>query len=267
MNSKKHIPLVALLSLGACSLNNSVVKPFCPRRNADNDYGISPKSSVNSLSRQQANPVSNYDIIDLDQYSPRVDEFRSSFSDDYKIREVLELPKEFISGDTSVDTGLVQIAAGDDSIRFRPLYSPAYELSLRHPSELERVRPNEDYVRGENYFTRNGLFELAEDDPQRVGYERSRITSALGKFLWGLDIFKPVKNVTDGARNRANQVVRDVFGSHAEMDYNGSRVTFGLTGISTERFDFEVNIWTDTTNLKNNGIYLEMVFPFGRINN
>ncbi len=271
MISKKYIPLVALMSLGACSSNEFAVRPFYIRDELGKGSSVKAKPLTKSTHSQtnQSFPIylnASYAGFDSPLYFPRPDQSNASISEDYRVREALQLPKEFIGENTSVDTGLVQIAAGDDSIRFRPLYSQAYELSFRHPRRFEGVGNNADYVAGENYFSRNGLFDLAEDDPERVRYERSKVTSALGRYLWSLDIFKPVRDVSDGVRARANEAVRDVFGSHAQIDYNGERINLGYTGISTELFDFSMNVWTDTDDFKRNGLSIEMVFPFGRRN-
>ena len=272
MISKKYIPLVALMSLGACSSNEFVARPFYIRDELNKGPIVKAKPLTKPAysSTSQSNFPSyfnpSYGEFDGALYISSLDQPTTSISEDYSVREALQLPKEFIGRDTSVDAGLVQIAAGDDSIRFRPLYSQAYELSLRHPIKFESVRANADYNIGENYFSRNGLFDLAEDDPERVRYERSKVTSALGKYLWSLDIFKPVRDVSDGVRAKANEAVRNVFGSHAQLDYNGERLNFGYTGISTELFDFSMNVWADTDDFKRNGLSIEMVFPFGRRN-
>ncbi|MGV8131229.1 MAG: hypothetical protein ACP5N7_03980 [Candidatus Pacearchaeota archaeon] len=272
MISKKCIPLVALMSLGACSSNKLNLRPFYIKDELNKGTSVRDKPLAKPSHFQASSQIppiySNLyaDELEGSSYFSEFESQKPSISEDYSAREALQLPKEFIGRDTYIDTGLVQIAAGDNSIRFRPLYSQVYELSFRHPRRFESVEKNPDYVVGENYFSRNGLFDLAEDDPERVRYERGRVTSALGRYLWSLDIFKPVRDVSDGVRAKANQAVRDVFGSHAQIDYNGERINFGYTGVSTELFDFGVNVWADTDNFKTNGISIEMVFPFGRRN-
>ncbi len=277
MTSKKltNLSLSAILSLGACAHVDAVpVRPFYSnlRDSLDTTITSSPNSPANGSvpvsSSHTLNVVYGASVQNNSKILPSYDfhdskqEQQTSTLTNY----LLGLPQELARQDTSLDTGLVQIAvSNDDSLTVRPKYSHAYDFSLRENRlRIQEIKHSEVPAYSDFRFRNDILNDLHEDDFERIKYEEGVAISALARWVWDLGIFKPARVVADQARDYSNAAVRSVFGSHSEIDYSGRRIVLSYTGMSTDYFDLEFNIWAEIDSSNEKGIVIEMRFPLGR---
>mgnify|MGYP001614503227 FL=1 len=270
----KSMSLAAILSLGACVNVDAVpVRPFYSNLGDSLDTTItsSPNSPANGSvpvsSSHTLNVVygasvqNNSNLQSYEFYDSKQEQQKSTLTN-----HLLGLPQELTRQDTSLDTGLVQIAvSNDDSLTVRPKYSQAYDFSLRaNRLRIQEITHSEVPTYSDFRFRDDGLNDLPEDDFERVKYEEGVVISALTRFVWDLSIFKPARVVADQAKDYSNAAVRSVFGSHSEIDYSGGRLVFGFTGMSTDYFDLEFNAWAEISGSNEKGIIIEFSFHGNR---
>ncbi|MEK6894476.1 MAG: hypothetical protein AABX10_03365 [Nanoarchaeota archaeon] len=279
MNSKKlnYVSLAAMLSLGACvHVDSASVRPFFGNiwDSLDTAQTSSKDDPINCSATVSLNPAFHpvYSIKTI-QANSSPDLPVHNFYDSRQERPInslinysLGLPQELTRQDTSFDTGLVQIAISDrESLTFRPKYSQAYDISFREDHlNVQEIKDYQAPAYSDFRFKNDILNDLPEDDPERVEHDQSAAIFSLARWMWGWKVFKPIKTVADQTRDYSNSAVRSVFGSHAEIDYNSGKLVFEYTGISTDYFNVDVNLWTELDDFKKSGLIVEMVLPFGR---
>lgn len=256
------LSLAAMLSLGSCVGVNAPVRPFHVENNET--------FAVRNVQKQNTDYVPVYtnlhstvipnnahirdsiasDVNGLDQNQPK----------DNLINYSLKLPQEFAHEDTFIDAGLVQIAVRDENLTLRPVYSPAYNVSLKDNLRIHTARDYEVRDYSDFHFRNDILSELPDDDPERAKHDESLIIASLGRWLWDQDALKPIRIVADDVKHYSNSAVRSVFGAHSELDYNNGRIVLGFTGLRTEYFDIGFSAWAGVDDFDKKGLIFEMSF-------
>lgn len=265
------LSLAATLGLASCAHVDVPARPFYMQGNLDSLLA-QPVDTVARPAPQAAKDRSlndsSYTSRSLVNTNPSYS-FNGSTSSEGNLEQPsetnlmnygLQLPTQFTARDTYLDAGLVQLAVGDDTLKVRPIYSPSYDISLRHPLRIERSQDHETRPYGDFKFQNDNLMNLPVDDPERMRHDQSVAINALARWVWSCSALQPLRVVADDVRCYSNNAVRSVFGSHSELDFSSGRLALDFTGIKTDYFDVELSPWIDIGDTDNIGLVLQISF-------
>ncbi|MBM3232132.1 hypothetical protein FJZ21_02010 [Candidatus Pacearchaeota archaeon] len=273
-NKLTNLSLAAILGLGACAGSGHNFRPWAPFFNGEsNVVAVEPvKGSDAGQTGQKSLYGPNSNILysrnndygspnsmnrDLDNSSVHQANF-----DSY----ITGLPVQIADNSTSVDLGIARLApsSSGELVLLRPIYSHTYKISLDNGINLRRYQDNTtDSFPNPIYFQHQDSFMTFDDDPQRVEREEGVVISSLLKWVWGWDVFSPIRNTANGVRDYSDGVVKDTLGSNSNVDFTGRRVILGYNIPISDRFYLEVQGWADMADIDQSGIAIQMSLPFG----
>lgn len=262
------ISLAAILGFASCESQNNY-SSFFPRMvvedtpiNPPDKNDVSVKKSSKSFFGYTLLPINSSFNHQADISGPSENLRDELYAPNYFGAMVSGLPGEIVDPSTSVDLGVAMVAAKGDSLFFRTLYSPAYELSLHDDLRLRRY--SDDSRKDVNPLFFNRYEDIRDvDDPERIEREEGMVVSSLLKWIWDWDLFTPLRNTANEVRAYSNEIVRDTLGPNSEIDYTGKRVVFGYN-VPIDSFYLEFDAWAEIDDPKaNNGLTIQMVMPFG----
>ncbi len=266
-----NLSLVAILGLGACAGQREEYRPFylfskdeVKRDSSSTTPSTKPNGSLfsynqtNSSSPQSAGFGNN--IYDFNQRNRdlEVQLNPQNYFDSY----AKDLPAELVDDSTSVDLGFARVAASGDSVLLRPIYSPAYRISLDNDLTFQKYKGNSRQEMSSFYFENQDSFNGLDDDPERIRREEGVAISSLLRWIWDWDVLRPLKNTADEVKAYSNEVVRDTLGPNSDFDYTGRRIVLGYN-IPIGNFYLECDLWAEVADLDQNGLIIHMTLPIG----